>query len=589
MTPELLGSGALAPLGPDVRQPVIIAFLVFIGCSLLWLVTLVTGQEDGPERLCVAGRSLSPVLNGFALTGEQITAVTLLALPGAIALFGYDGFAAAVDTLLALGVTLLLARRIRDSNCHTLGDLFGLRAPGAAPRIAAALVTLTITLPVLLLQFRAAGIGASLLIGASTEAVQVVCTIMIGGLVVCFAVVAELRGTAFMHVVKVLFTLVTLSAVVLLALRTFGWDPGDLLSAAVNGSIEPDAYLSPGLWPYETDLGPLNDVGAHMVVILGAAVAPHLVLRLNASRTGESARRSATIAVVLTSTFVTLLVTAGFAATAVVASGGIGAVDDNGQSSLILLASEVLDGGSPMRVALITAVSCATFLAVLTGVSSVTFAAAVSLTQDVFARHERRRTDTGEVRTLRLAVVGLCAMGLLLAAATYRYEVEFLITFATSVAASCVFPALILTFFWKGFNRRGGCCGPSTADCCFASCSCSSRPASPDTRMPYGRKRTSPGIRSRPPDCRPYRRPSSWAGSAASPHRKTRDATPRTWHAPSWREGPTAQSPCPADGRRRCTAEHLADRPTLTPRRGHDLAARLTDRFRMRFGGVASR
>ncbi|MFJ5877359.1 transporter [Streptomyces sp. NPDC093088] len=456
MTPELLGSGALAPLGADVRQPVIIAFLVFIGCSLLWLVTLVTGQEDGPERLCVAGRSLSPVLNGFALAGEQITAVTLLALPGAIALFGYDGFAAAVDTLLALGVTLLLARRIRDSNCHTLGDVFGLRAPGAAPRIAAALVTLTITLPVLLLQFRAAGIGASLLIGASTEAVQVVCTIMIGGLVVCFAVVAELRGTAFMHVVKVLFTLVTLSAVVLLALRTFGWDPGDLLSAAVNGSIEPDAYLSPGLWPYETDLGPLNDVGAHMVVILGAAVAPHLVLRLNASRTGESARRSATIAVVLTSTFVTLLVTAGFAATAVVASGGIGAVDDNGQSSLILLASEVLDGGSPMRVALITAVSCATFLAVLTGVSSVTFAAAVSLTQDVFARHERRRTDTGEVRTLRLAVVGLCAMGLLLAAATYRYEVEFLITFATSVAAaSCVFPALILTSFWKGFNRRG--------------------------------------------------------------------------------------------------------------------------------------
>ncbi|MFE5896941.1 transporter [Streptomyces sp. NPDC056488] len=455
MTLELLGSDALTPLGPDVRQPVIIAFLVFIGCSLLWLVTLVTSQEDGPERLYVADRSLSPILNGFALAGEQITAVTLLALPGAIALFGYDGFAAAIDTLLALGVTLLLAQRIRNSDCYTLGDLFGLRGPGAAPRIAAALVTLTITLPVLLLQFRAAGIGASLLIGASTEAVQVVCTIMIGGLVACFAVVAELRGTTFMHVVKVPLTLVTLAALVLLALRTFGWDPGDLLSAAVNGSIAPDAYLSPGLWPYETDLGPLNDVGAHLVVILGAAVAPHLVLRVSASRTGRSARRSASIAVALTGVFVALLVTAGFAATAVVGSEGIGAVDGNGQSSLILLASEVLDGGSPVRVALITAVSCVTFLAVLTGVSSVTFAAAVSLAHDLFARHGHRRTDTGEVRVLRLAVVGLCTVGLSLAAATYRYQVEFLITFATSVAASCVFPALVLTFFWKGFNRRG--------------------------------------------------------------------------------------------------------------------------------------
>ncbi|AVH98774.1 transporter [Streptomyces sp. WAC00288] len=455
MVPEILGADVLNPLGPDVRQPVIIAFLVFIGCSLLWLVTLITGQEDGPDRLYVANRSLPTVLNGFALAGEQITAVTLLALPGAIALFGYDGFAAAVDTLLALGVTLLLAQKIRNSGCYTLGDLFGLRASGPAPRIAAALVTLAITLPILLLQFRAAGIGASLLIGASTENIQVTCTIMIGGLVTCFAAVTELRGTTFMHVIKVPLTLVTLIAVTLLALKTFEWDPERLLSEAVNGSVAPDAYLSPGLWPYETDFGLLNDVGAHLVVILGMAVAPHLVLRLGASPSGRSARRSTSIAIALVSVFVALLVTTGFAATAVVGARDIGAVDGNGQSSLILLASEVLDSGSSARVVLITAISCVTFLAVLTAVSSVTFSAAVSLAHDVFARQRPGRTDMDEVRVLRLAVVALCVAGLVLAAATYRYQVEFLITFATSVAASCVFPALVLTFFWKRFNRRG--------------------------------------------------------------------------------------------------------------------------------------
>jgi cation/acetate symporter len=33
--------------------------------------------------------------------------------------------------------------------------------------------------------------------------------------------------------------------------------------------------------------------------------------------------------------------------------------------------------------------------------------------------------------------------------------VAFLITFAMNVAASCAFPALIYTFFWRRFTRRG--------------------------------------------------------------------------------------------------------------------------------------
>ncbi|MFC9492048.1 cation acetate symporter, partial [Streptomyces hydrogenans] len=45
--------------------------------------------------------------------------------------------------------------------------------------------------------------------------------------------------------------------------------------------------------------------------------------------------------------------------------------------------------------------------------------------------------------------------GILLSAVTYTYQVEFLITFAMSVAATCVFPALTLTFLWPRFNRRG--------------------------------------------------------------------------------------------------------------------------------------
>ncbi|WP_308119024.1 transporter [Streptomyces sp. JJ38] len=454
MSLSVLASDAVNPIGSEAQAPVILAFLIFLGLSLLWVFTLAT-QEDRPESLAVADRSLSPVFNGFALAGEQISVVTLLAIPGAIALFGYQGVAAMVDGLLALAVLLLLAQRIRNSGRYTLGGLFSLRASGPWPRVAAAVVTLAITIPILMVQLRAGGISAALLIGMSSHEAQVACTVLMGILIACFAVVADLRGTSFIHVVKVPLTLLTLAAVTLLALRKFAWDPGDLLSAAVNKSMAPDGYLVPGLWAHTAGLGPLNTISDHVVVILGAAMMPHMLLRIGASRSGRSARRSMSIATGLFGVFSLLLVTTGFAAAAVVGGSDIGAVDANGQASPILLASAVLGDGSTARVVLITVVACVAFLAVLTTVTSVAFAAAVSLARDGFSPHKRSRTDSKEVRVMRLAVFALCAVGLPLAAATHQYPVEFLVMFSMCLAASCVFPALIYSFFWSRFNTRG--------------------------------------------------------------------------------------------------------------------------------------
>ncbi|MFC6064027.1 sodium:solute symporter family transporter [Streptomyces ochraceiscleroticus] len=454
MTWYLLSSGVHDPIGSAARGPVVVAFLVFIGLALLWVVTLAT-HDDHPEGLYVADRSLSPVFNGFAMAGEQISVLTLFATSGAIALFGYDGYASAVDSVLALGLLLLLAQKVRNSGRYTLGGLFSLRASGPAPCIAAAVVTLAITLPMLVIQLRAGGIIAAMLIGLSTDAAQVLCTVLLGGLVVCFAVVADLKGTSRMHVVKVGITLVTLAVFVVLSLNKFSWDAGSLLSAAVDKSVAPDDYLSPGLWAHISSLVPLNMISDHIVVILGTAVMPHLILRVGASRTGRSARRSMSIAVGLTGAYFLLLIATGFAAAAVVGGRDIGRVDDNGQASPVLLASDVLGNGSAMRVALITAVACAAFLVILTTVTSVMFAAAVTLAHDVFARADGPRATRRHVRALRLAIVVLGAMGLTLSAAAHRYSVEFLAIFSMSVAATCVAPVLVYSFFWPGFNRRG--------------------------------------------------------------------------------------------------------------------------------------
>ncbi|CAL9370468.1 Monocarboxylic acid transporter [Streptomyces sp. enrichment culture] len=455
MTWYLLSSSGHDPIGSAARGPVLIAFFVFIGLALLWVFTLAT-HDDHPERLYIADRSLSPVFNGFAMAGEHISVLTLFATTGAVALFGYDGYASAVDSVIALGLLLLLAQKIRDSGRYTLGDLFSLRASGSAPRIAAAVVTLAVTLPMLVLQLRAGGIMSAMLIGMSTDAAQVLCTVLMGGLVVCFAAVADLKGTSRMHVVKVVITLATLAVLTALSLRKFSWDAGSLLSAAVDKSVAPGDYLGPGLWAHIPSLVPLNMVSDHLVQILGTVAMPHLILRIAASRSGRSARRSMSIAAGLTGVYFLLLIATGFAAAAVVGGWGIGMVDANGQASPILLASGVLPNGSATRAALITVVACVAFLVVLTTVTSVVFAAAVSLAHDVFARADcPRTTTTRQVPVLRLAIVALGVMGLTLSAAAHRYSLEFLAIFSMSVAASCVAPVVIYSFFWKGFDRRG--------------------------------------------------------------------------------------------------------------------------------------
>lgn len=454
MTVSLLSFSSPDLIGSAARGAVITAFLVFIGLCLLWVFTLAT-QDDDPERLYIAGRSLPPGFNGVAMAGEQITVVILVSLPGAIALFGYDGVSTAVDSALALGVFLLLASRIRATRRYTLGELFSLRAEGPGTRVAGAVVTLCIAVPLLMVQLRAGGITAALLLGRPTETAQVVCTLLMGFLITCFAGVADLRGTSFVQVAKVPVALATLAAVTLLALRLFDWSPASLLSAAMDKSMAPDDYLSPGLWAHTADFGPLGTISDHIDVILGTAMMPHLLLRVSANRDAPAARRSLSVAVGLTGLFYLLLITTGFAAAAVVGSGQIGAVDAKGQGAPILLASEVLPHHSTGRVVLITLVACVAFLAVLTAVASVTFAAAVSVTRDLIGRRDRVRSAIGEPAVVRLSVVALCAVSLLLTTAVYRYPIEFLLAFSLSLAASCVFPALVYTFFWTGFDRRG--------------------------------------------------------------------------------------------------------------------------------------
>lgn len=455
MTSDLLASGLLDPVGSGARRPVIVAIMVFIGLSFLWIFSLASAEDETVEAFYAANRSLPSTLNAFAIAGEQISILTLLGASGLIAVFGYDGFALAVDGLLMLGVLLVLTQRVHRKGRYTIGDIFARNKVNTRSRAAASVVTLTITVPVLIVQLRAAGASAALLIGMPTPGVEVICTALTGAMVICYAVLAGMRGISIILAVKVPLVIGTLLLIAVLGLRKLDWQPMNVFSGAADRSVSPTIFLGSGLRPSGETVGWLNTVGMHVVVILGAAVMPPLIMRVSASRSGRAARRATSSAAWLMGAFVVLLTAVGLEAAAIVGGRALNAGGASGQAALIQIASALLTDGSTERAALITLVACAIFTTVLTTVASATFTAAVSLAHDLRARGRSPEQGVSGVRMVRWSAVLVGLVGLVAATLVNRNATQFLATFSLTIAASCIFPTLLYSLFWAKFTERG--------------------------------------------------------------------------------------------------------------------------------------
>src|SRR5207244_785989 len=81
---------------------------------------------------------------------------------------------------------------------------------------------------------------------------------------------------------KVLITFGAVAVVAVLVLNRYDWNLDSLLSAAAQNSGHPDAYLRPGLELGRNATGRLDFIGLQMTVVLGAAVMPHMIMRINA-------------------------------------------------------------------------------------------------------------------------------------------------------------------------------------------------------------------------------------------------------------------------------------------------------------------
>ncbi|KAB1988933.1 sodium/solute symporter [Streptomyces triticiradicis] len=441
------------------QATVLVLFTALVTVTLLMCV--MTGPDrDDLTNFYTGYLSLTPFKNGLAIAGDYISAATVLSTSGIIALAGYDGYVLTVSTALSLVLLMfLLAEPLRNAGRFTMGDVLARTMPGRAVRIASCVVTLSATLPFLVVQLSGAGSLLTFILDIQHGAgARTACIVIVGSLMIIYAALGGMRGTALLQMIKIVILLGTSVVVAALVLNRFGWNPGDLLRAAQHGSGTGPAFLRQGLQLGTSAGDRLDFVGLQITVVLGVACLPHITMRLFSAQDVPAVRRSMSWAVGTVTTFCLLVIILGTGAAALVGSRSIIAADPHGRTSVLML-SQVL-GGAPASAGatiLYSAVAGMVFITLLSSVAGMTLAAASSLAHDLFSHAARRgqaepRTEM-TVAAWTSVAVGTVAIGL--ATLVQSWDVGVLTTLAVCIGASAVAPALTYSLFWRGFTRTG--------------------------------------------------------------------------------------------------------------------------------------
>ncbi|MEU1627601.1 cation acetate symporter [Streptomyces sp. NPDC020096] len=440
------------------------ALVIFsVLATLAMLLCILAGSEpDDLADFYTGYRTLTPLRNGLAIAGDYVSAATVLSTSGIVALSGYDGVVLILSTVLSLLLLMrLLAEPLRNAGKFTMGDVLARRMPGRAVRGAACAVTLAASLPFLLVQLSVAGSLLTFILGISADGAKAACICVVGALMIGYAAVGGMKGTALVQIIKMVMLFGASLAITLLVLSRFHWSPTDLLSAAREGSGAGEAYLRQGLEFGPSARGRLDFLSVQISVVLGAACLPHVTMRVNSGADASAVRRSTSWAVgstVVIALFVTVM---GTAAAALVGNQMITTNDPQGSTSLLLL-SRALGADYPSlgEAVLFASIGGAIFMTLLASVAGLTLAAATSVAHDLFAGTVRRgqAAERGELAVARWTILGIGLVAIVLAVLVRNSNLQVLIATAFCVGASAVAPALVYSLFWKGFTRAGLLC-----------------------------------------------------------------------------------------------------------------------------------
>ncbi|MFF2045503.1 cation acetate symporter [Kitasatospora sp. NPDC058170] len=466
----------VAPAG-DHHDLAIALFAVIVLVTLA--ITLWVGRRgSAAEDFYAGGRDFTPLQNGFALSGDYLSAASFLGVAGLIALYGYDGVLYSIGFLVAwLVVLMLVAELVRNAGRYTLADVLALRLRRRKVRAAAGGASVVVTLLYLVAQMVGAGSLVALLLGTNSGEARTWTIVAVGGLMIVYVTVGGMRATTWIQIVKAFLLIAGSVLLTVLLMVRFHGDVAELMRQAAQHSGAGQRYLEPGLKYGKSVTSRIDFFSLGLALVLGTAGLPHILSRFYTVPTARAARRSTMWAIGLVGGFYLMAIALGLGATALVGSAEVRHANAAGNTAVPLLAL-VLGGGNGstggvVLFALISAIAFATILAVVAGL---TLASSAAFAHDIWAgawrdrprRRRRRRAAVPAARTgrgdggerqevwvARIAAVGIGAVAIALSLFAQQLNVAFLVGLAFAVAASANLPVLLYTLFWRRFTARG--------------------------------------------------------------------------------------------------------------------------------------
>ncbi|GAB47563.1 sodium/solute symporter [Mobilicoccus pelagius] len=388
----------------------------------------------------VAGRSVTPWRNAFAIGGEYLSAASFLGIAGLVYASGWSMLWFPVGyTLGYVVLAAVVAAPLRRSGAYTLPDFAQLRLQSPRLRLYTSVLVVLIGWLYLVPQLQGADIAVATLTGApgrvGSALVVVVVTINV--------VSGGMRSVTDLQAVQYWVKLVAIAvpALVLVALWAGDGHPAPTLPAPPAVSTRAEIYATGSLL---------------LALCLGTMGLPHVAVRFYTNRDGASARRTTVPVVGLLALF--YLFPPVYAALGRVYLPGLPA---GGQADEIVLLLPRAAAPGPLGETLVVLLAVGAFAAFLSTASGLAVAVTGVVDQDLVRPRLRAWTgdDVDGIVSFRLSAVISLVVPLLITVGLGRVGLATTVGLVFAVSASTLCPLLALGVWWPGLTARGAALG----------------------------------------------------------------------------------------------------------------------------------
>src|SRR5512138_2394458 len=222
-----------------------VAFFLIIVALTLAITYWAARRTRSAREFYAAGRSVSALQNGLALSGDYMSAASFLGIAGLVALKGYDGMIYATGWLVGWpALMFLVAEPLRNLGKYTFADVVAFRLRQTPVRIAAAIGGILTVLFYTIAQMVGSGSLVALMFGIPYEAAEII----VGAVMLAYVLFGGMLATTWVQIIKAGLLLFGVTLLTGLTLNRFGFSPTNLYSEVVRqygqGALQPGGLIT---------------------------------------------------------------------------------------------------------------------------------------------------------------------------------------------------------------------------------------------------------------------------------------------------------------------------------------------------------